>query len=517
MKVLSLQPHGLLRSSRNEFGRNPDTGGQTSYVLELAKALGKKGVSVDLVTRLIDSPGYDHSYSLPTEEIPDSEGKARIVRLEYGSKEEFIPKEQLWHYLPQLIKAIADFYNAQDNFGDKNKSSYPDIIHSHYADAGFVGLALKRSFFTPLFHTTHSLGLSKLQKFLSEERPLDNLNLPLRLMTEARLFLDADAIITSTEDEKRKWTNYAFPYSFPEFSRLIGDVSLIKRMSNLDADTVPFSVIPPGINSERFFPGFTAKDFLSLEEKLKVLDNQLQEPSKRPILSVTRIDPTKNVLILIEAYLKSGLREKANLVIGGGSSEFKNAAEAVLSGRDFSSLGISEYEADVLHFVGENLPLLKGRIAFLGFVDFEKEVAPLYRYAARQGGVFANTTLYESFGLTVIEAMACGLPTCATKNGGPAEIIASGVNGYLLEPTSLANISNTIQRALALNGERDSLIRRASQLVARKYSWDFVAEQHLDLYSSQLLSANSARRSYFIPAVSAPAVYQRDDQRLSSI
>jgi sucrose synthase len=42
--------------------------------------------------------------------------------------------------------------------------------------------------------------------------------------------------------------------------------------------------------------------------------------------------------------------------------------------------------------------------------------------------------LYEAFGLTVIEAMTCGLPTFATAYGGPAEIIVHGVSGYHIDP-----------------------------------------------------------------------------------
>lgn len=42
-------------------------------------------------------------------------------------------------------------------------------------------------------------------------------------------------------------------------------------------------------------------------------------------------------------------------------------------------------------------------------------------------GAFVQPALYEAFGLTVIEAMTCGLPTFATSRGGPAEIIVHGM------------------------------------------------------------------------------------------
>ena len=48
-------------------------------------------------------------------------------------------------------------------------------------------------------------------------------------------------------------------------------------------------------------------------------------------------------------------------------------------------------------------------------------------------GAFVQPALYEAFGLTVIEAMTCGLPCFATNRGGPAEIIKNGLSGYHIE------------------------------------------------------------------------------------
>jgi len=48
-------------------------------------------------------------------------------------------------------------------------------------------------------------------------------------------------------------------------------------------------------------------------------------------------------------------------------------------------------------------------------------------------GAFVQPALYEAFGLTVIEAMTCGLPCFATNRGGPAEIIKNGMSGYHIE------------------------------------------------------------------------------------
>jgi glycosyltransferase involved in cell wall biosynthesis len=58
----------------------------------------------------------------------------------------------------------------------------------------------------------------------------------------------------------------------------------------------------------------------------------------------------------------------------------------------------------------------------------------LYRYIADTHGAFVQPALYEAFGLTVIEAMTCGLPTFATCKGGPGEIIKEGISGFQIDP-----------------------------------------------------------------------------------
>ncbi len=58
----------------------------------------------------------------------------------------------------------------------------------------------------------------------------------------------------------------------------------------------------------------------------------------------------------------------------------------------------------------------------------------LYRCIADAKGAFVQPAVYEVFGLTVFEAMTCGLPTFATCNGGPAEIIVHGKSGFHIDP-----------------------------------------------------------------------------------
>jgi sucrose-phosphate synthase len=124
--------HGLIRGGELELGRDPDTGGQTLYVLELARALGRRpGIrKVDLLTRRIVDSSVDTIYAQTVERIAPA---VEIIRLDCGP-EGYIPKEELWDHLDAFTDNAVAFYQG--------RNSTPDLIHSHYADAGYVGIRL---------------------------------------------------------------------------------------------------------------------------------------------------------------------------------------------------------------------------------------------------------------------------------------------------------------------------------------------------------------------------------------
>jgi glycogen synthase len=71
----------------------------------------------------------------------------------------------------------------------------------------------------------------------------------------------------------------------------------------------------------------------------------------------------------------------------------------------------------------------------------------LYRFVADTRGAFVQPALYEAFGLTVVEAMTCGLPTFATCNGGPSEIIKHGKSGFHINPYHGVAVSRVLWKA----------------------------------------------------------------------
>lgn len=158
------------------------------------------------------------------------------------------------------------------------------------------------------------------------------------------------------------------------------------------------------------------------------------EDKKKPIIfSMARLDVVKNITGLTEWYGKNKrLRGLVNLVIVGGffdPSKSKDREEAA--------------EIKKMHTLIEKYKL-KGQIRWIAAQTDRKRNSELYRSIADTKGAFVQPALYEAFGLTVIEAMNCGLPTFATNQGGPAEIIVDGISGFHIDPSNGDEASNKI-------------------------------------------------------------------------
>jgi sucrose synthase len=148
------------------------------------------------------------------------------------------------------------------------------------------------------------------------------------------------------------------------------------------------------------------------------------EDKKKPIIfSMARLDKVKNISGLVEWYAKNNrLRSLVNLVIVGGffdPSKSKDREETE--------------EIKKMHFLIKEHKL-HGQFRWIAAQTDRYRNGELYRCIADTKGAFVQPALYEAFGLTVIEAMNCGLPTFATNQGGPAEIIVDGVSGFHIDP-----------------------------------------------------------------------------------
>jgi sucrose synthase len=147
------------------------------------------------------------------------------------------------------------------------------------------------------------------------------------------------------------------------------------------------------------------------------------DKSKPIIFTMARLDRVKNLTGLVELYAKNEkLRELANLVIVGGEID---------PARSKDREEVKEIEK-MHNFIKEYS--LQKNFRWIRSQTNRVQNGELYRYIADLGGVFVQPALYEGFGLTVVEAMTCGLPTFATCHGGPAEIIEHGISGFHIDP-----------------------------------------------------------------------------------
>ena len=150
----------------------------------------------------------------------------------------------------------------------------------------------------------------------------------------------------------------------------------------------------------------------------------LLEDMKKPIIfSMARLDKVKNLSGLVEWYARNKrLRSLVNLVVVGG---FFNPAKS--KDREETE------EIKKMHFLMKEYNL-KGQFRWIAAQTDRYRNSELYRCISDSKGAFVQPALYEAFGLTVIEAMNCGLPTFATNQGGPAEIIVDEVSGFHIDP-----------------------------------------------------------------------------------
>ncbi|MES9852299.1 MAG: HAD-IIB family hydrolase [Candidatus Thiodiazotropha sp. L084R] len=436
MYICLISVHGLIRSHDLELGRDADTGGQTKYVVDLAKALSDcdEVSRVDLVTRRVVDPEISDDYSEPLEMLSS---KARIVRVDAGP-EGYIAKEILWDHLDSFMDNLLNWLKTQPRM--------PDIVHTHYADAGYVGVRLSHLLGIPLVHTGHSLGRDKqhqlLAKGLTRKEIAHRYNMDRRVEAEEEVLANADLVITSTHneiEEQYSLYNYYQPDSM--------------------------AVIPPGTDLTQFHPpGLGVK--ISFH---KSLARFLQDPDKPIILALSRADERKNILTLLEVYGESSqLQNVANLVIIAGNRD---------DIRDMES-GPQSVMTDILMNI--DLYDLYGHVA-VPKRHLAKEVPEIYQLAARSKGVFVNPALTEPFGLTLLEAAASGLPLIATENGGPVDIIGNCKNGLLVDPLNKKAIRRSLLKILHDNDLWQKFSRNGLNGVRKYYSWKAHAKKYLSL------------------------------------
>lgn len=434
--IVLISIHGLIRGHNMELGRDADTGGQITYVVELARALARHPEvgRVELLTRQVRDPKVDADYGEPYEDLGHG---ARIVRLPCGPRR-YLRKEVLWPHLDAFID------NAVQHISRIGHT--PDVIHSHYADAGYVGARLAQLLGAAMVHTGHSLGRVKRERLIEnnvrEEAIESQYNMNQRIEAEEIALGNAELVVASTNQEvQEQYSQYENYHP--------------KRMV----------VIPPGTDLTRFHP---PRDGEPKARIGAVIDRFLDNPGKPIILALSRPDERKNIATLLRAYGEShALQDMANLVIVAGNREDIRAMEK----------GPREVLTDLLLLVDRYD--LYGKVAYPKHHDAE-DVPALYRLAAASGGVFINPALTEPFGLTLIEAAASGAPLVATRDGGPLEIIGRCENGLLIDPLDADAMAEALIDALSDHQRWRDWSRSGLRGASEHFSWQAHVDRYLD-------------------------------------
>ncbi len=444
--------HGLIRSHDLELGRDADTGGQTKYMVEFARALGKhpKVAQVDLFTRCIEDPKVAEDYAQGLEPLSDN---ARIVRIRAGGKK-YIRKELLWPHLDEFVDGVLRF--------NRKEGITPDLVHGHYADAGYVAMELAGYLGVPLIFTGHSLGRNKLQVLtragLSKKEIDKQYHIDHRISVEEEVMRKSDIVIASTHHEVERG------YELYDAHK-----------------STTFKVVPPGIEVDKFYPYYHDLDEAQTPSEEQVwarvnmrreINRFLNRPEKPLILAISRPDKRKNIDGLVTAYGEDKeLQSIANLAIFAGVRK-----------------DIQEMDDNERKVLTEMLLLmdkydLYGKMALPKKHKPDTEIPALYRLAAATKGVFVNPALVENFGITVIEASSSGLPVVSTNHGGPQDILKNCNSGILVDVQNYKEISGALKKILVDGELWNCYSENGIKGVREHYSWRAHCDTYLDVIS----------------------------------
>jgi len=409
-RIAMLSTHGYF-DPVPQLGQT-DTGGQVVYVLELSKALARKGYQVDIYTRWFDQSRKQ------IDPVPDHPN-VRVIRIQAGPWE-FIPKEYIYDVLPELTENMTRFIREQG-------LDY-DLFHGHYVDAGIVALDVARAFDKPAFYTTHSLGAWKKDQMGGDVEEMEKkFNFEKRINEEMRIFKSVNAQTLTSQVQHEK----------------------LRELYDYDADNI--EIIPPGVNIHTYHVP-------DEEEKKKPTDL----PDKY-IFCLSRIDTNKGHDLLLHAFDRVRKEiDDIHLVIGGGSPSPKPREKSVF---DKMKQIIQEKDIDRVHIIG--------------YVPDEK----LVQYY-QQAEMFVLPSLFEPFGMTSQEAMACGKPVVASKFGGIRNTIDHEKNGLLINPEDPEEFAEAMLKILRDPSYRDKLGNAANRLIQDYYSWEAMADKHIELYKN---------------------------------
>jgi D-inositol-3-phosphate glycosyltransferase len=311
------------------------------------------------------------------------------------------------------------------------------IMHANFWMSGLVAADVKQATGIPFVITFHALGrVRRAFQQAADQFP------DARFAIEDRIVAEADHIVAECPQDEE---------------------DLIRHYN---ADPARITVVPGGFDPSEMWPISKVLARVSLG----------LDPDEPVILQLGRLVPRKGVDTVIRAHARL-LRDhgvQARLLIVGGESNDPDPQLTPEIGR-LQRIARDEGIADSVEFVGR-----RGR-----------EVLKHYYSAA---DVFVTTPWYEPFGITPLEAMACGTPVIGANVGGIKFTVRDGETGYLVPPDDAdavaERIAHLFRHPRLMTLFRRQAIKRANDL----FTWEHVASGVATLYEDVLVARDPARR-----------------------
>jgi len=289
-----------------------------------------------------------------------------------------------------------------------------ELIHANFFMSGLVALMLKQKLGIPFVITFHALGRVRRQY----QREADQFP-PERIDIEDCIVENADGIIAECPQDE-------------------ADLLSLYR-----ADPAKISVIPCGFDASEFWP--IAKRFARKTLGLA--------PDLPLLLSLGRTVPRKGIDNAIFALARLAHKDamRPTLMVVGGNSDLPDPALTPEIAR-LRTIAQTQNVADQVIFVGRR----------------SRELLKLYYSAA---DIFITTPWYEPFGITPLEAMACGTPVIGSDVGGIKFSVMDGQTGYLVAPNQPDALAERIEGLYRQPDRLKEFGRNGIRRVNRNFTW----------------------------------------------
>ncbi len=428
-----------------------DAGGQNVYVDEVSRNLGRLGYKVDVFTRR-DNP------TAPT--VIDWAPNVRVVNLAAGPPR-VLPKDQLWPYMPRFRDLLLKFM-ARDGV------SY-DLLHGNFWMSGAVVAELRAYLGIPAVQIFHAMGKTKRR----HQGDADT-SAPERIAVEENVIRAVDRVIAQCP---------------AEVAELVDDYG---------APRDKVVIIPSAVNTEVYHPVPRAE----ARRRIGLA------PDDHVVVYVGRMLPRKDVrnvvrafALLLGRYEEECAPRRTDCPSAAGSRHDTTRVSSQTPLRAYR-------DTPLLLLVGgetvEPDPIATPEIGELQRLAAELGVADRVRFVGKRqpdvlcdyysaGDIAVTTPWYEPFGLTPLEAMACGVPVIGSAVGGITYTIADGETGLLVPPRDPERLAGALYDLLAAADARRRMGAAAHARAERLFTWPVVAQRTAALYEE--LSAVSRQPS----------------------